>query len=91
VDVKKAQSHDSQGRLERLAYRLWAWVMRHPRIYEMAGMAAASMAPEGKNGYIRAIPGYLNVGPVRAWLSQRDLPGPAPKTFRQIWRARSKR
>src|SRR5438128_592713 len=31
ADVKKAQSHDSQGKLERLAYRLWAWVMRHPR------------------------------------------------------------
>jgi L-lactate dehydrogenase complex protein LldF len=90
ADVKKAQEHDSRGRLERLAYRVWAWVMRHPRIYEMAGMAAASMAPEGKNGYIRTIPGYLNVGPVRAWLNQRDLPGPAPKTFRQMWRARSK-
>jgi len=90
ADVKKAQAYDSQGRLERLAYRIWAWVMRHPRIYEMAGMAAASLAPEGRNGYIRAIPSYLNVGPVRGWLNQRDLPAPAPKTFRQMWRARSK-
>jgi L-lactate dehydrogenase complex protein LldF len=89
-EVKKAEAHDRDARLERLAYRIWAWVMRHPRIYEMAAMAAASFAPESKNGYIRTVPGYLNFGPIRGWLNQRDLPGPAPKSFRQMWRARSK-
>jgi hypothetical protein len=56
----------------------------------MAAMAAASLAPEAKNGYIRSIPAYLNFGPIRGWLNQRDLPVPAPKSFRQMWRARSK-
>jgi L-lactate dehydrogenase complex protein LldF len=89
-DVKKAEARDGQGKLERLAFRIWAWVMRHPRIYEMAAMAAALLAPESKNVYIRSVPAYLNIGPIRGWLSQRDLPAPAPKSFRQMWRARSK-
>jgi len=90
ADVKKTEAREGQGKLERLAYRAWAWVMRHPKIYEMAGMAAASMAPEAKNGYIRTVPPFMNIGPVHAWLSQRDLPGPARRSFRQMWRARSK-
>jgi L-lactate dehydrogenase complex protein LldF len=90
ADVKKAEARDGQGKLERLAFRIWAWVMRHPRIYEMAGMAAGSLAPEATNGYIRSAPPLLDHGPIRGWLSQRDLPAPAPKSFRQMWRARSK-
>jgi L-lactate dehydrogenase complex protein LldF len=90
TEVHKAEARDADARLERWAYRIWAWVMRHPRIYEMAAMAAASLAPEAKNGYIRSIPAYLNFGPIRGWLNQRDLPVPAPKSFRQMWRARSK-
>jgi len=90
AEVKKTPPRGIPERLERLAYRIWAWVMRHPRIYEMVAMAAASLAPDSKNGYIRAVPAFLNFGPIRGWLSQRDLPAPAPKSFRQIWRARSK-
>src|SRR5229473_2795728 len=90
AEVKKAQAREGQGKLERFAFRIWAWVMRHPRIYEMAGIAAAALAPESSNGYVRSVPAYLNVGPIRGWLSQRDLPAPAPKSFRQMWRARAK-
>jgi L-lactate dehydrogenase complex protein LldF len=90
AEVKKTTPRDIPARLERLAYRIWAWVMRHPRIYEMAAMAAASIAPDSQNGYIRSVPAALNFGPIRSWLNQRDLPAPAPKSFRQIWRARSK-
>jgi L-lactate dehydrogenase complex protein LldF len=88
ADVKKAEKRDGQGKLERLAFRMWAWVMRHPRIYEMAGMMAGSLAPEATNGYIRAAPPLMNHGPIRGWLSQRDLPAPASKSFRQMWRGR---
>src|SRR5579872_198309 len=75
-EVRKSEARDGASRLERLAFRIWAWVMRHPRIYEMAGMVAAALAPSPESGgWVRKVP--INVGPLRAWLSQRDLP-PAP-------------
>ena len=44
-DVKKAAARDKRGRLEKLAFRAFAWLMTHPRLYEMAGRLAASVAP----------------------------------------------
>ena len=85
-EVKKAETREGTNRLERLAFRVWAWVMRHPRIYEVAGMAAAALAPSGDGGWVRSVP--VSAGPLRAWLSQRDLPSVAPKSFRQMWRER---
>jgi hypothetical protein len=32
----------------------------------------------------------MNVGPAKGWFSQRDVPQPAPKSFRQLWRDRQK-
>src|ERR1700722_17286670 len=49
ADVKKAEAREGRGRLERLAFKIWAWVMCHPRIYEMAGMMAGGVAPS-ENG-----------------------------------------
>jgi len=88
-EVKKAEERDGSSRLERLAFRMWAWMMRHPRIYEMAGMAAASLAPSSDGtGWVKSLPSAMSPPPVRAWLSQRDLPPPPPKSFRQMWRER---
>ncbi|HEY1343049.1 MAG TPA: LutB/LldF family L-lactate oxidation iron-sulfur protein [Bryobacteraceae bacterium] len=87
-DVKKSETREKQNRLEKLAFRAFAWLMTHPRLYEMAGRIAASMAPAGDGGWIRSVPTPMNVAPVRAWLSQRDLPPPPPKSFREMWRRR---
>jgi L-lactate dehydrogenase complex protein LldF len=88
-EVKKAEEREGRGRIERLAFRVWAWVMRHPRLYELAGMAAASLAPSPDAGkWVRSVPAPIDIGPLRAWLSQRDLPPAAPKSFRQMWRER---
>ena len=88
-EVKKAEEREGSSRLERLAFRMWAWMMRHPRIYEMAGMAAASLAPSSDGtGWVKSLPSAMSPPPVRAWLSQRDLPPPPPKSFRQMWRER---
>src|SRR6516165_7590745 len=80
-DVKKAETREKQNRLEKLAYRVFAFLMIHPRLYEMAGRMAASLAPPGDNGWIRNVPPPMDIAPVRAWLSQRDLPPPS-KSFR---------
>jgi len=88
-EVKKAEAREGHGRLERLGFRVWAWVMRHPRIYEMSGMMAAAFGSAMQsNGWIRHVPPPLNVAPLRAWLSQRDLPPPPSRSFRQLWRMR---
>src|SRR6266849_4290007 len=55
-DVKKSEAREKQNRLERLAYQVFAWVMTHPRIYEMAGRMAASVAPAGDGKWIRSVP-----------------------------------
>jgi L-lactate dehydrogenase complex protein LldF len=90
-EVKKAEARERQSGLERLGFRLWAWVMRHPRIYEMLGLtAAAVLASQESNGRLRRPPALLNRGPLRAWFSQRDLPALPERSFRQAWRARAR-
>ena len=74
--------------MERLAFQIWAWVMCHPRIYEIAAMVAAGVAPGGNGRWLRSAPGLMNVPPVRAWLSERDLPPAPAKSFRELWRRR---
>lgn len=88
AEVKKTEQREGRGRLERLAFKVWAWVMCHPRIYEMVAMVAAGMAPAENGRWLQRVPAVLDLPPVRAWLSQRDLP-PAPgKSFREMWRKR---
>jgi L-lactate dehydrogenase complex protein LldF len=87
-DVKKAETREHQNRWEKLAFRVFAWMMTHPRVYEMAGRIAASVAPASEGGWIRSVPPPMNVGPTQAWLSQRDLPPSPSMSFREMWRKR---
>ena len=41
-DVKKAETREKQNRLEKFAFRMFAWLMTHPRIYAMAGRIGAA-------------------------------------------------
>src|SRR5262249_39145515 len=81
-DVKKSETRERQNRLEKLAFRAFAWLMTHPRWYEFAGRIGAAMAP-ASGGWIRSMPPPMNIGPVQEWLSQRDLPPPPAKSFRE--------
>jgi L-lactate dehydrogenase complex protein LldF len=87
-DVKKAEARDHRNRLEKLAFRVFAWLMTHPRMYEMAGRMAAAVAPPDGSGWIKSVPAPMNIGPLRAWLSQRDLPPAPARSFREMWRRR---
>ncbi len=77
-----------KSRWEKLAFRVFAWLVRHPGAYEIAGRFAASLAPSENGGWIRSVPAPLRVGPIKAWLSQRDLPPPPAHSFRELWRRR---
>ena len=87
-DVKKSETREKQNRLEKLAFRAFAWVTSHPRIYEMAGRLAAMAAPGDDGRWLRTVPAVMNVPPIRRWLSQRDLPPPPSRSFREEWRRR---
>jgi L-lactate dehydrogenase complex protein LldF len=76
-DVKKAETRDGQNRVEKLGFRAFAWLMTHPRIYEMAGKMLRSVG----------VPS-IQAGPLRAWTSQRDLPALPSRSFREMWRRR---
>ena len=91
AEVTRAKAREGSGRLERLAFRIWAYVMRRPKLYELGGMLAAAAFPGGETGWLRRLPPPLNIGPLAAWASQRDLPPPAPRSFRQLWRERQAR
>src|ERR1039457_2470628 len=86
-DVRKSEAREGQNRLERLAFRVFAWVMAHPRIYEMAGRMAGSMAA-GDGQWIRRGPAPMGGGRVKAGPSQRARPPPPLKSFREMWRQR---
>ena len=92
-DVVEVKTRDGENRWEKLAFRVYAWLMARPRMYEVAGMAARAVAPDpewngGSPRWIGKLPGFMQRGPVGAWLSQRDLPPPAARSFRQMWRER---
>ena len=87
-EEKKAETSEHANRLEKLAFRAYAWLATHPRMFEMAGRIAAAMAPQEDGRWIRHVPAVMDVPPVRAWLSRRDLPPAPAKSFREMWRRR---
>ncbi|HYO80046.1 MAG TPA: LutB/LldF family L-lactate oxidation iron-sulfur protein [Bryobacteraceae bacterium] len=75
------------GGLERLAFRMWAAAMSNPMLYR-AAVGAASVTGSKERRWVAKVPNMLALGPVKAWLSERDLPAPAPRSFRQMWKDR---
>ncbi len=68
---------------ERPAFRLWAWIMRHPALYRLgAKFARWGQFPLARKGWIRKIPTY----PVSNWTKERDFPALAPESFRERWK-----
>jgi L-lactate dehydrogenase complex protein LldF len=76
-DVKKGETRDKQNRMEKLAFRVFAKLMTHPDLYEMAGKLLRSVG----------VPS-IQAGPLGAWTSQRDLPPLPGRSFREMWRRR---
>jgi L-lactate dehydrogenase complex protein LldF len=76
-EVTEAKQQHGAGGLERFAFRIFAWVMAHPKVYLLGGRIGAMLAP--------LVP---PVGPLKKWASQRTLPRPAKQSFHQLWAAR---
>jgi L-lactate dehydrogenase complex protein LldF len=70
------------NRLERLAYRLFAFVVNRPAIYQAAKAFARLLQPLHRA--VRGTP----LDPAAAWTKTRDLPPIAPVTFKEWWRRR---
>lgn len=74
-DVKKSETREKQNTLEKLGYRMFAWMMTHPKLFAWAGRIGRRMP-------------LMKVGPVKAWTSQRALPPMPRKAFRDMWSRR---
>jgi L-lactate dehydrogenase complex protein LldF len=76
-ETSEAKKREGAGSLERLAFRMFAWTMTHPKIYRMLARTGAMLTPKPPA-----------IGPLRQWASQRELPRLAKQDFRQLWKAR---
>ena len=75
--------------IERLAFRMFAWVARRPRVWEFGGKVLSGLAPDAEpNGWIRRLPWFAKIEPLKLWTQERDLPPPARQSFREQWRTR---
>jgi L-lactate dehydrogenase complex protein LldF len=72
-----ARKREGAGGLERFAFRMFAWVMAHPKMYRLFARMGAALMPRPPA-----------IGPLRQWASQRELPRLAKKDFRQLWALR---
>lgn len=88
LDLRADIVSTQPARAEKLAFRMWAAVMTRPALYRKLGDLVALGAPREKQWMERSS-AMLSIGPMKAWLSERDLPVPAPRTFRQLWKERN--
>jgi L-lactate dehydrogenase complex protein LldF len=79
ADVQQAEGRSGS---ERFGFRAYAWIARHPAMFNLAGRIAAFASRFGSPP---------RIGPLKGWLAERELPKPAPKSFRQLWRERQRR
>lgn len=90
-EVTEEKARLETGRSERRGFQMYAWLMKHPALFRLFGKIGAKIAPRPRAGdWIRRLPGFMNAGPLRKWMEQRDLPPPAPKSFHDLWKERRK-
>jgi L-lactate dehydrogenase complex protein LldF len=81
-DIVKQQIN---GRAERFVYRMWAKTLRSPLVYKMISQAQKwDLRRRAKGtGWVKKMPSVA-----AGWTQIRDMPAPAKKTFRQMWKKR---
>jgi L-lactate dehydrogenase complex protein LldF len=70
---------------ERLGLKGWGWFARHPVLYDAASRIGVRLLQTlaGRNGMIHTLP----FG--QGWTDERDMPAPAGRTFRELYKARA--
>jgi L-lactate dehydrogenase complex protein LldF len=82
IGLRELQHHYTENRWEKLAYSMWAQVLRRPWLYRLATrVARAALRPLASNGWLSRLP-----GPGSGWTGVRDFPAPARRTFREMWK-----
>jgi L-lactate dehydrogenase complex protein LldF len=80
LHLRKDVVEQRQGNLrEKAAFRLYAWLMKRPKFYGVAARIG---------GKLSRFPFASRIGPAAKWSQERELPVPAAKSFRQLWRER---
>src|ERR1700722_10276752 len=83
IGLRELQHHETKNRGEKLAYALWAQVLRRPWLYRVAlRMVRAALRPFARDGWLKRLPGQGG-----GWTAFRDFPAPAVKSFRDEWHA----
>ena len=72
---------------DRSAFRVWAWLMRRPTMYGLAGRIGRMLL---RRTLLRRMLLGFNFGPLAAWRSERDFPVAPSKSFRACWKERKK-
>ncbi len=86
---RKLREHAFEGGLrpwsERIGLALWSWVAQRPALYALGTRIGVRMlkAMGGRDGLIHRLP--LAGG----WTDGRDMPAPAGRTFRELYRERA--
>jgi L-lactate dehydrogenase complex protein LldF len=79
---RKGDQRGSPSLIERMAFKAWAFAMRHRTIYNMVfRLPALFQGPLLKDGKLDRLPFAFG-----GWTENRDFPPLARKSFRRMWR-----
>lgn len=78
AEVTEAEKREGVGGLERRGFQFWAWLMTHPKLYLGFARTGSKFAPW-----------FGSFGPLKKWISQREMPAPASESFHQWWAKRN--
>ncbi|HEY4310084.1 MAG TPA: LutB/LldF family L-lactate oxidation iron-sulfur protein [Pirellulales bacterium] len=88
IKLREQLHHEpgESGRIEALAYRVWARMMRSPTLYRLGTWLATRTAGRiWTSRWMSKLPGGLN-----GWTVSRDFPAPAAERFRDWWEREGK-